>query len=77
MYITHLESSVRGNRTLLNVILDVHMTNNGSYERSRELQTVDIALLRDKMLNWKKSDIKFDAMVLNLLITTLEEVDGK
>ena len=40
-------------RSILQVALDVHMTNTGSYERSDTDQQEDIQLLRRKLDTWE------------------------
>ena len=70
------------NRSVLEIILDVHTTNTGSYERSDEDQTKDQEYLAKRLKDWypqwdlSKSQagfLRFDEAVRNLVKVVLEE----
>ena len=66
-------SQMAGERGLLEVIQDVHMTNTGAMERSIEDQDKDIAALNKRMETWYNSNLAYDTCVLCLMQIVLEE----
>ncbi len=67
---------MQNGRSLLDIALDVHMTNTGSCERSKEEQTQDKIILHTALDTWESSNKKwekFDNCVQELLITALHE----
>ncbi len=68
-------------RSMLEIALDVHTTNTGAYERSKDLQQLDIWLLEKRLLTWleysgshqEKGFHKFDKAVKHLIEVVLEE----
>ena len=67
-------------RSLLDVALDVHMTNTGSYERSKQAQDNDIEVITLVLKTWEptvhRKYEEFDNAVKNLLTITLKEVSN-
>ena len=61
-------------RGLLQIIQDVHMTYNGSMERSNLDQSVDITALKCCRLNWESPISFYDVAIYNLISCVLIEV---
>jgi hypothetical protein len=68
-------------RSVLDIALDIHMTTTGSYERSDEEQEADIAALKKRLDEWKRSDIlssrPFDDCVRHLLSVAIWEAETR
>lgn len=63
-------------RNLLQLALDVHMTANGSMERSRSDQRADIAEIEGRLVEWHPSPrftFDFDQAVRNVLLVAVRE----
>lgn len=70
-------SEILGNRTVVECALDVHMTTNGSAERSREDQNDDVEALVHVLMKWKPGlpqNERFDNAVRALICAALAEL---
>lgn len=66
-------------RTLFQVIQDVHMTTNGSYDRDEAEQFKDVRLLQNKHNQWVtgNNDSQYDFLVKRLIGQTLIDAYDK
>jgi hypothetical protein len=64
-----------GNRSVLDICLDVHMCTTGAYPRHKQEQEDDIDCLEEVLENWTDSihAPKFDNAVRKLIQVTLDE----
>ena len=65
---------------LLQIVLDVHMTTTGSFERPRRDQAKDLGVLEGKLINWtylSKRTETFDEAVRKLLQVVVLEAREK
>lgn len=69
---------IMGNRSILQVALDVHMTQTGAYERDHEKQRDDVKVLLHVLQNWKPTTHKryeyFDNAVHDLIWITISDL---
>lgn len=69
--------TIAAKRSLLEIILDVHMTTTGSYDRYAECQERDVKALQIALNTWQDSQLpqyaEFDHNVKRLLNIALEE----
>lgn len=63
----------QGNRSLLDIALNVHSTKNGSFERSAQDQNKDIELLEKAIILWSSNRSKFDSLVYDLITEAINE----
>ncbi len=63
----------QGNRSLLDIALNVHGTKTGSYERSFVEQFKDVSLLEKAIELWEPSNSKFDQLVYEIINEALNE----
>lgn len=74
MYREKWVADILGDRSVLQVALDVHMTTTGSSERSRETQERDVLALREVEATWTNHHAcDFDDCVLELVRVTIKE----
>lgn len=77
MYREQWVADILNGRTLLECALDVRMSANGSLDRSRAEQDLDIRVLEHSITNWKSTlnpkYERFDNAVKELILAALEE----
>lgn len=66
-------AKILGDRSVLQVALDVHMTAIGSYVRSAEEQDNDVRALKRVIEQWRFSIGRFDDAVHEVIEAALEE----
>jgi len=62
-------------RNILSASLDVHTTACGSFERPQEEQEADVKALLHIVQEWKSTDKRFDAAVLEVVKAAITEHD--
>jgi len=67
----------QGDRTLLQIAMDVRMTKTGALERSEKTQRSDMGLLMNALTTWEPSEAvryqRFDMAVQELIVAALVE----
>ncbi len=70
-------ANIMATRSVLDVALDVHMTNTGAYDRPSQDQQDDLSVLREYLDNWRPSIPKecerFDNAVKEVIQAALVE----
>lgn len=72
-------AEIAGDRSVLEIALDVHMTVTGAMDRQDEAQEKDIMALRHVVRQWKPSvhSLLFDGAVRQVVVYALDEAAAK
>jgi hypothetical protein len=75
-----MNRAILGQRSILEVALEVHMTATGSYDRPEHEQELDITILKNRLETWEHSltnALWFDNTVKALITAAIWEVEAK
>jgi hypothetical protein len=73
-YQSDFVNKVLNSRSILGVVLDVHMCSLGSLSRELIFQVLDVCLLNDVLIDWNSTyENKFDVLVKLLIQEALDE----